>query len=79
MSDAVKAEKGIMMTIVKVVEVIAQSDQSWEDATRQCLVEASKTLKNIQSIYIKESMATVKDNKIDKYRVIAKVSFIVEE
>ncbi|MGD2047859.1 MAG: dodecin family protein [Chloroflexota bacterium] len=66
------------MAIVKVIEVLAQSEDSWEDATQQALVEASKTVRNIQSIYIKEFQADVENNEITNYRVNAKISFLVE-
>jgi flavin-binding protein dodecin len=67
------------MAIVKVIEVLAESDQSWEHATQLALQEASKTIQDIQSIYIKEFQAVVKNNQISAYRVDAKVSFIVHE
>ena len=67
------------MAIVKVIEVLAESDQSWEHATQIALQEASKTIQDIQSIYIKEFQAVVKNNQISAYRVDAKVSFIVHE
>ena len=66
------------MAIVKVIEVLAESDTSWEDATKIALVEASETVRNIKSIYIKEFQATVENNKISTYRVNAKISFEVE-
>ena len=66
------------MAIVKVIEVLAQSDKSWEDATRQALVEASKSVRNIQNIYIKEFQAIVENNQIVNYRVNAKISFLIE-
>ena len=67
-----------MGNIVKVIEVLAQSEKSWEDATKVALEEASKTVKNIKSIYVKEFQAIVENNKIVEYRVDAKISFIVE-
>jgi flavin-binding protein dodecin len=66
------------MSIVKVIEVLAESNESWEDATRQALQEASKTVHNIKSIYIKEMQAIVENNKIATYRVNAKISFLLE-
>jgi len=65
------------MSIVKVIEVIASSDKSFDDATRNALSEASKSVKNIKSIYVKEMKANVTDNKIVSYGVIAKISFQV--
>lgn len=66
------------MAIVKVIEVLAQSDQSWEEATREALREASKSVRNIQSIYIKEFQAIVENNEIAVFRINAKISFVVE-
>lgn len=67
------------MRIVKVIEVIAASEQSFDDAARQAVEQAGKTIKNIKSIYIKEMKAKVENNKIVSYGVIAKISFEVEE
>lgn len=67
-----------MSKIVKVIEVLAQSDKSWEDAAQKAVTEASKSVRNIKSIYIKEKSAKVKDNKIVKYRITAKISFLID-
>ena len=67
------------MSIVKVIEVLAQSDKSWEDAAQQALDEASKSVRNIQHIYVKELQAIVEDEKIANYRINAKISFLVGE
>lgn len=66
------------MSIVKVIEVIAASEKSFDDAVKQALDEASKSVKNIQSVYVKEFKAEVKENKIVSYGINAKVSFVVE-
>ncbi|HET7009438.1 MAG TPA: dodecin family protein [Anaerolineales bacterium] len=66
------------MPIVKVIEVIAQSEESWEAAARQALAEAAQTVRGIQSIYIKEFQATVANERIANYRINAKISFLVE-
>jgi flavin-binding protein dodecin len=67
------------MAIVKVIEVIAGSEKSFDDAVRNALTEASKSVKNIQSIYVKEMKAQVKDNKITSFGVNANISFIVDK
>ena len=67
------------MAIVKVIEVLAQSNESWEDAAQQALREASRSVRNIQSIYVKELQAIVENNKIVNYRLNAKISFLIEE
>lgn len=67
------------MAIVKVIEVIAESPVSWEEAAKKAVDDASKTIKNIQSVYIKEFKASVCDNKVDKFLVNAKISFKVDD
>ncbi len=67
------------MAVVKVIEVIAQSTKSWEDAAQNALKEAAKSIDNIKSIYIADMSAKVDGNKIVAYRVNAKISFVVKE
>ena len=66
------------MAIVKVIEVIAASDKSFDDAVDNALKEASKSVDNIKSIYVKEMNANVTNNEITSYAVNAKVSFEVK-
>lgn len=67
------------MAIIKVIEIMSNSNKSWEDAAQQAVLEASKTIKNIRSIYVKEHSATVnKNNKLEEYRITANLSFEVE-
>jgi len=65
------------MSILKVIEVLANSNKGWEDAAKNAVEQASKTVKNIRSVYINEQSATVKDGKIDNYRVNVKITFEV--
>jgi dodecin len=67
-----------MAKVVKVIELLGQSEQSWEDATQRVIDEASKTLRNIRSVYVKEFQAAVEDNKITQFRINAKVTFDLE-
>ncbi|GAB3842667.1 dodecin family protein [Hymenobacter jeollabukensis] len=66
-----------MSTIKKVIEVLASSDKSFEDALQRALNEASTTVQGIKSIYIKDQSCRVRDNKIVEYRITAKISFEV--
>ena len=66
------------MTMLKVIEILAQSDKSWEDAAQQAVKEASKTVRNVKSIYIQDMEATVDNGRITNYRINAKVSFMLE-
>ena len=67
-----------MANVVKVIEVLAQSNKSWEDAAAEAVKKASKTLQNIQSVYIMHMEAKVENNKITQYGVNAKISFLLE-
>lgn len=64
------------MAVIKVIEILANSTKSWEDAAQQAVSEAAKTIKNIKSIYIQEHSAIVNtSNKIIEYRITAKLCF----
>jgi flavin-binding protein dodecin len=67
-----------MAKIVKVIEIMSESPMSWEEAAKNVVTEASKTLRNIRSIYIKEFTAAVDNDKVASYRVNAKVTFEME-
>ena len=47
------------MPVVKVIELLGESEQSWEDASRKVVEEATRTLRGVTSVYIKEFQATV--------------------
>ncbi len=65
------------MAVLKVIEVLANSDTSWEDATAKAVEQAAKSVKNIRSVYINEQSATVADGKVAEYRVNVKITFEV--
>lgn len=67
------------MAIVKVIEVIASSEKGIEDALQQAVTEVSKTIRNIDSVWLKDTKVHVKDGKIVSFGVICKVSFRVSE
>lgn len=66
------------MSMVKVVEIIAESKKSFSDAADNAVKEASKTVRNIKSLYVQDMQAVVEDGKISKYRVNAKLSFVID-
>ncbi|HTO38262.1 MAG TPA: dodecin family protein [Brumimicrobium sp.] len=66
------------MAIVKVLEVIAKSEKSFDDAVANAVKEVSKTIKNIDSVWVKDFKCHVDDGKITTYGVICKVSFRVD-
>lgn len=66
------------MAVLKVIELLSSSEKSWEDATKKAIVQASKTLKNIRSVYVQDQSATVKDGEVKEFRVNLKVTFEIE-
>jgi flavin-binding protein dodecin len=66
------------MGIVKIVEVIAQSEKSFDDATQQAVKEVAKTVRGVKSVWIDNFSCTVEGDRVTEYRVNAKVSFLVE-
>jgi dodecin len=67
------------MAVVNVIELLAESEESWEDAVRQAVAEATKTLRGITSVYVSEFQATVENDKVKNFRVNVKVSFVLEQ
>jgi flavin-binding protein dodecin len=66
------------MAVLKVIEVLASSETSWEDATQKAVAKASKSVKHIRSVYVQEQSAAVKDGKVTEYRVNLKLTFELE-
>lgn len=66
------------MAIVKVIEVIASSDKGIDDAVRQAVKEASKTVHNIDSVFVKDIKAHVKDGNVTTFGVICKIAFRID-
>lgn len=67
------------MPIVKVIEVIGSSEKSFDDAIRNVVAEVTKTVRNVDSVYVKDMKVHLKNNQITTYGVICKVSFRVDE
>ena len=66
------------MSMLKVIEVLAESDKSWEDAAQVAVTKTAKTVHNVKSIYIDNFEATVDEGKLKKYRINAKISFMLD-
>ncbi len=65
------------MAVLKVIEIMASSEKSWEDATKEAVKTAAKTVKGIRSAYVQDMSAVVKNDKITEFRVNVKISFEV--
>lgn len=67
------------MPILKVIEVLASSKSSWEDAAANAVKEASKTVRGIRSVNITNQSAVVERGKVVEYRINCKISFAIEK
>lgn len=65
------------MAVLKVIEILASSEKSWEEATKEAVKVAAKTVKGIRSVYIQDMSAVVNDAKVTEFRVTAKITFEV--
>lgn len=66
------------MAIHKVIEVLSQSEKSWEDAAQRAVKDTAKSVRHIKSIYVKNMEGVVKDDKIIEYRINANITFELE-
>jgi flavin-binding protein dodecin len=67
------------MSIARIVEISSTSDKSFENALEQGIARASKTLRGIKSAWVKEQEVQVEGDKIVAYKVILKITFVLEE
>lgn len=68
------------MSVNKVIELMSDSNKSWEDAAQKAVDKASKSVKGIRSVWVQDFSATVDSKgKLDKYRVTVKLTFGVKD
>jgi flavin-binding protein dodecin len=67
------------MSIARIVEISSTSDKSFEDAVTQGVARASKTLRGIKNAWVKEQEVRVEEDKIIAYKVILKITFVLED
>ena len=67
------------MSVAKVTEIISSSTKSFDDAVENGIARAAKTLKGINGAWVADQKVTVKDNKVSEYRVILRVTFVLDD
>jgi flavin-binding protein dodecin len=66
------------MSVARVTEISSTSEQSFEDAIRQGLERATKTLRNVTSAWIKEQRVSLENGKVARYQVNMQITFVLE-
>ena len=67
------------MTVARVTEMSAISDQSFEDAINMAVNRATQTLRNVESAWVKDMNVEIQDNRISAYKVNVAITFVLEE
>lgn len=67
------------MSVAKVIEINAASPKSFDDAIRQGIARATKTVEDIKGAWVKEQQVIVENGQIKEYRVDLKVTFLIHE
>jgi len=66
------------MAVLKILELVGTSKQSWSDAAREAVNEAAKTVRGIETVEVAESKAVVQNNKLTEYQVLVRIGFRIE-
>lgn len=67
------------MAVARVTEIIASSKEGWEDAARQALTRAAKTLRGITGMEVARQTAKVDNGRIVEYRIECRITFVLEK
>ena len=67
------------MSVASISEISTTSEKSFEDAIQQGIARATKTLRNVRSAWVKEQEVQVENNRIAAYKVVLKVTFVLED
>jgi flavin-binding protein dodecin len=67
------------MSVAKTIELSGQSPNSYEDAIREAVERAASSLRNVQSVWVKEFEAVVENNRVTQFRAIMKITFVLDE
>jgi dodecin len=67
------------MSVARITEISASSNESFEDAIKQGVAKAAETLHGIRSAWVKEQEVQIRDGKISAYKVIMKITFVLDE
>jgi dodecin len=66
------------MAVLKILELVGTSKQSWSDAAREAVNEAAKSVRGIETVEVAQSKAVVQNNKLTEYQVLVRIGFRIE-
>lgn len=66
------------MSVAKVIEITAESPESFEDAIRKGIAKAAKTVKQIKGAWVKEESVVIENNQVAAFRVNLKITFVLD-
>lgn len=66
------------MSVAKIIEINAHSEESFEDAVRRGIAKASETVHNIRSAWVEGQQVTVDGGRVTHFRVTIKVTFVLD-
>ena len=67
------------MSVARVTEISAVSEEGFEDAIRQAIARATKTLRNVEGAWVKDQNIMIEDGSIVGYKVNLEITFVLEE
>ena len=67
------------MSVARVTEISAVSEEGFEDAIRQAIARATKTLRNVEGAWVKDMNVMIEDGNIKGYKVNLEVTFVLED
>lgn len=67
------------MTVARITEISSVSKKSFEDAINQGVSRANKTLRNVKGAWVKDMEVNVDRGKVSGYKVILKVTFVIDD
>ena len=67
------------MAVARVTEISATSSESFDDAIRQGVARATKTLRNVRSAWVKEQRVDIRNDEIAEYQVNLMVTFVLDD
>ena len=66
------------MAVLKILELVGTSRESWSDAAREAVNEAAKTVRGIETVEVVNSKAVVQNNRLTEYQVQVRIGFRIE-